>query len=128
MHLGQMANTQLCFSFSDVNNNYQMIENLPFVRVGQLQGDLQTMWTSAAGANSKGCFNITDLNDNIHFIRVAEGETYLPLAQTYTFDVNSGLESTIRKQEEVNCYAENAFNRISRQIALHSLYCEEFCM
>jgi len=90
LHLGQIANTQLCFSFSDVNNNYQMIENMPFVRVGQLQGDLQIMWTSAAGANSKGCFNITDLNDNIHFIRVAEGDTYLPLAQTYTFDVNSG--------------------------------------
>lgn len=32
------------------------------------------------------------------------------------------------KREKVNCYAEEAFNEISREIVLRPLYFEEFCM
>ena len=32
------------------------------------------------------------------------------------------------KQGKVNCYAEDAFNKISREIMLHPLYFKEFCM
>jgi len=32
------------------------------------------------------------------------------------------------KQGKINCYAEDAFNEISKEITLYSLYFEEFCV